>query len=253
MTNQTKAWVAAAKPAADYQGTSSTFSIASLEFSRERSYDRTLLRLTARGTRTFDHGGFELLNVHALLLDADGAPIARRSHESSRQTLLGPLTIWAHELYDDQLAAAAALIYEVETRVDVRRVLLAGTLATIDLDTEDRRPWPLTITSQADDALVRFTVRTGFNRGEFEIGFAAESTDLHDGHRHDLELDLCDDSGAVVATRSTSISLTPAGVAFGDTSMRLEKKVARAVRSLVIRGRSEVRAVARIGPFTIPT
>jgi hypothetical protein len=251
-TRQTVAWVKTARPPAGYHGTFTGFSLTSPELSRERSYDRTLLRFTARGARAFPDGGFELSNLYAILIAADGAPIVRRSHESGRQTVIGPLTTWAHELYDEQLAAAAALVYEVETRLDVRRTILEGDLATILLDADDRRPWPLTITAQPADPLLRLSLRTAFNRGDLDVWLAGEATDLHDGHRHDLELELRDAAGTVVGTRAMSLSIGPTGLAFNDYSLRLEKSVARTVHSLALRCRSEVRAIARVGPFTIP-
>jgi hypothetical protein len=249
---QTQAWAKAARPVAGYQGTFTTFSVSSVELARERSYDRTLLRFTGRGVRAITDGGFEVANIHAILIGADGAPIVRRSHESNRQTLIGPVTTWAHELYDEQLAAAAALVYEVETRIDVRRTILEGELATILLDADDRRPWPLTITAQPADPLLRLSVGTWFSRSDFEIWLAGEATDLHDGHRHDFELDLRDAAGAVVANRTMSLSVGPSGLAFTDYSLRLEKAVARAVHALSVRCRSEVRAIARVGPFALP-
>lgn len=252
MLNQTSAWVAAAGPATDHRTRSAAFALSAPEFARERSYDRTLLRFTARGERRFTDGGFELANVHVLLLDAAGAAIARRGHESNRQTLLGPLTTWAHEVYDEQLAAAAALVYEVETRVDVRRVVLAAGLAPIELDGDERRPWPMTITAQPDDPLLRLAVRVTVSRGDIELVLTGEATDLHDGHRNDFELELHDEAGAVIATRSMSLGIPATNLAVTDYSLRLEKRVARAVRALVLRCRSEVRAITRVGPFTIP-
>ncbi|MCE9573414.1 MAG: hypothetical protein K8W52_09670 [Deltaproteobacteria bacterium] len=250
--SQLQAWVKAARPVAGYHGEHVAFALSSLTLTRERAGDRTLLRLTGRGTRAFPDGGFELSSVYAILIGADGAPIIRRGHDSGRQTLLGPHTTWAHELYDEQLASAAALVYEIETRVDVRRPILAGALAAITLDADDRRPWPLALTSAPVDPLLRLSLGTNFNRGELEVWLAGEATGPHDGHRNELELDLLDASGAVIASRAMTLSIGPSGLAFNDYCLRLEKPVARAVASLVVRGRSEVRAIARVGPFTIP-
>lgn len=251
MTKQTRAWVEGARPLADFSTRNAIFSLSSPELSRERSYDRTVLRFTAKAERTFTEGGFELSNIYVVLVDADGAPIVRRSHDSGRQTLLGPLTTWCHEIHDDQLAAAAAMVYEVETRVDHRRVILEGDLAALDLDSGDRQPWPLAITSAPADPLLQLSVRTLYNRGDFEIFLAGEATDVHDGHRHDFELDLRDEAGAVIAARTLSFSLNATGFGMTDSSQRLEKKVVRAVRKVTLRCRSEVRSIARLGPFQI--
>jgi|GEM_PF-6534961 len=251
-TTQTVAWAEGARPVAGYQGSFVGFSLEAIELTRERSYDRTLLRLTGRGTRTMPDAGYELSTVYAILLDADGLPIVRRSHDSGRQTLIGPITTWAHELYDDQLAAAAALVYEVELKIDLRRTLLEGDLETILLDADDRRPWPLTITSQPVDPLLRVALRPSFVRGELEVWLAGEATELHDGHRHDFEVELRDRAGIPVACRTMSLNIGPTGLGFNDLTVRLEKPVARVAHSLTLRGRSEVRTIARIGPFTLP-
>ena len=252
LVSQLHAWVKAARPIAGYHGEHTAFALSALSLSRERAGDRTLLRLSGRGSRTFPDGGFELASVYAILIGADGAPIVRRGHDSGRQTLLGPRTTWAHELYDEQLAAAAALVYEIETRIDVRRPLLAGTRAPIALDADDRRPWPLVLTSAPVDPLLRVSLGTVFNRGELELWLAGEATGPHDGHRTEFEIDVLDASGAVIASRAMTLSIGASGLAFNDYALRLEKPVARAVDGLVLRGRSEVRAIARVGPFTIP-
>lgn len=70
MTNQTRAWVAAARPAADYRGQFAAFSVSSIELSRERSYDRTLLRFRGRGERTFPDAAFAATGACSTLRDA---------------------------------------------------------------------------------------------------------------------------------------------------------------------------------------
>jgi hypothetical protein len=48
-----------------------------------------------------------------------------------------------------------------------------------------------------------------------------------------------------------SLCIDTPGVSFQETSIRMEKRVARSVASLELRGRSEVRVIARIGPLLL--
>jgi hypothetical protein len=66
-----------------------------------------------------------------------------------------------------------------------------------------------------------------------------------------MELALLDEGGTTVASRWMSMSINSPGVGYNDTSLRLEKKVARQVSSLEIRGRSEVRVINRVGPISL--
>jgi hypothetical protein len=250
MTKMTQAWVSAATDVGACRMTGPIFDLSGGAFSRERSYDLTVLRFESRGARTCGDGGFELWTVYAILVDLDGTVIVRRSHDSGRQTVIGPVTTWAHELSDDHLARAAALIYDVETRVDVRRSLVRGTLATIDLDREDRQLWPFTVTDGADDPLVAVSLSLSVRRGDIEINLVGETAMVHDGHRTEFEFDLLDEHGQLVASRTCSLSIRSGdGLGFGDTSLRLEKRVQRAVRSFELRGRTELRGLTRVGPF----
>ncbi len=224
-------------------------------FSRERSYDRTVLRFSSQGEHTIPDASYELAYIYALLLDERGQILNRRSHDSGRQTLLGPQTTWAHELYDDHLARAASVVYEVETRVDTRRPLYAGKLGSIELDPETRQLWPLTPAPNSagivGDPLMQLSFSTWYNRGELELFLMAASTCPNDGHRSELEVTLLDDAGAPVASRWMNIHINGTGVGHNDFSLRLEKKLARQLSKLEIRGRTEVRSIARMGPILI--
>lgn len=218
---------------------------------RERSYDRTMLRFLAAGERTLPEASYELNNIYAVLLDERGQLITRRSHESNRQTLLGPVCTWGHELYDEQLSRAASILYEVEARVDYRRTLFSSKLLPVDLDSEARQPWVAAEGGFVDDRLMQLSLGTFYSRNDLEISLMATTSCVHDGHRSELELMLLDEAGVMIANKWISISIGSTGVGYNDSSIRLEKKVARAVHKLEVRGRSEVRVVGRIGPILL--
>ncbi|MBK9032176.1 MAG: hypothetical protein IPL61_12805 [Myxococcales bacterium] len=250
MTTTTRGWVDAAIAVTDCRQRGPIFDVEGGAFDRERSYDNVLLRFDARGQRTCGAGGFELANVYAVLVDPDGAVIVRRSHDSYRQNVIGAIVTWAHELPDEHLARAAALIYEVETRVDLRRTLLAGTLGPVDLDREDRQQWSYTATEAPTDPLLHVSLSLAFRRGDIEVNVVGETALTHDGHSTSFEFDVLDEHGHVLASRTMSLSIRTAdGLGFADTSMRLEKRVQRVMRGFALRGRTEVRGLTRVGPF----
>lgn len=219
--------------------------------SRERSYDRTLLRFSAPGERLVSGAAYELSTVYGVLFDAGGRVIARRSNESNRQTLLGETCTWSHEFYDEHLALAAGLGYEVEARVDVRRVLLAGKLSPVDIDSEARQPWAVAAVETKPDPLMSATFTLSYCRGYCEVAMAATSALVHDGHRSEIELALGDEAGKVLASRWTSLSLNATGIGYNDPSISLEKRIARQVATVSVAARTEVRSVTRIGPIAV--
>jgi|JI10StandDraft_1071094.scaffolds.fasta_scaffold140911_3 hypothetical protein len=250
MTTMTLGWVGAAIPVEDCQLSSPIFELSGGAISRERSYDQTVLRFESRGARTCGAGGFELSSINAILVDPDGAVIIRRSNDSQRQTVIGPVTTWAHEFAEGHLARAAAMVYDVETRIDVRRPLLRGQLGAIDLDREDRQLWPFAVIDVPADPLMEVSLSLSARRGDIEINLVAEARVCHDGHRTEFEFDLLDEQGQLVGSRCVNLSIRSGdGIGFGDTSLRLEKRVQRAVRSFELRGRTELRGLTRVGPF----
>lgn len=240
----------AAEAARDYSVKTPVFQLRSPTFARERSYDRTMLRFTAPGERLLPDASYEINNVYAILLDDRGQFITRRGHESNRQTLVGPTCTWGHELYDEQLARAASILYEVEARIDYRRTLLSSVMTPVDFDADTRQPWALE-SGFIDDRLLQMSVSTFYNRGDLEINTMATSTCLHDGHRNELEFAFLDEHGALLASRWLSVSIGTPGVGYNDTSIRMEKekRVARAIHRMEVRARSEVRTFGRIGPI----
>lgn len=242
----------AAEPARSYSVKTPVFQLRSPTFSRERSYDRTMLRFTAPGERLLADASYEINNVYAILLDDRGQIINRRGHESNRQTLIGASCTWGHEFYDEQLARAASILYEVETRIDYRRILLSSRMSPVDFDSDTRQPWLLE-NSFIDDRLMQMSVGTFYSRGDLEISAMATSTCLHDGHRSELELAFFDEAGNLLASRWMSMSIGTPGVGYNDTSLRLEKekRIARAIHRMEVRGRSEVRTIGRVGPISL--
>jgi hypothetical protein len=237
--------------ARDLTSDHAAFRLSKPVFARERSYDRTVLRFTAPGERLIPEASYETSYIYAVLLDEHGQLITRRSSESNRQTLVGPVCTWAHELYDEQLARAASILYEVETRVDSRRTLFSGKLQPVDLDSEARQPWLPAGKPSNEDRLMQISFGAFYNRGDFELSIMSSTNCIHDGHRYELEVVLLDETGAVVASKWMTMSINSPGIGYNDFSLRLEKKVARAVSSLQIHARSEVRTVNRVGPIML--
>ena len=94
MTTMTRGWVDSAIAVGECRQAGAIFRVEGGSFARERSYDNVVLRFEARGARTCGDGGFELANVHAILVDAEGAVIVRRSHDSYRQNVVGATVTW---------------------------------------------------------------------------------------------------------------------------------------------------------------
>lgn len=250
MTTMTRGWVDSAIAVGECRQAGAIFRVEGGAFARERSYDNVVLRFEARGARTCGDGGFELANVHAILVDADGAVIVRRSHDSYRQNVVGATVTWAHELSDEHLSRAAALVYDVETRLDQRRTLLRGAFGAIDLDREDRQMWGYTATEAPTDPLLQLSLSLSFRRGDIELSMVGETTVIHDGHSTSFEFEVLDEHGQLLASRTTSLSIRSGdGLGFNDTSLRLEKRVQRAAHSFALHGRSDVRGLTRVGPF----
>jgi hypothetical protein len=61
--------------------------------------------------------------------------------------------------------------------------------------------------------------------------------------------DLFDQEGNPIASRTASFSIGAPGLGYTDTNVRLERRVAKVVHGFEIRGRTKVRALARVGPF----
>jgi hypothetical protein len=218
--------------------------------SRERAYDRTLLRFSASGERLIPSAAYDVSSVYAVLFDPAGRVVNRRCHEGGRQLLLGETCTWSHELYDEHLAISASLAYEVETRVDVRRVLLAGKLSSVDIDSEARQPWFIHAVETKPDPLMSASFTLTFCRGYCDVFMAATSAVVHDGHRSEIELVFSDEAGKVLASRWTSLSINSTGVGYNDNSITLEKRVARQIATISVSARTEVRSVTRVGPIS---
>lgn len=252
MTTTTRGWVDAAVAAADYRLTGAIFELGEVTLARERAYDNVHLLFAARGRRLVTEGGFELANVHACLLDASGAVIVRRGHDSYRQSVVGAVVRWGHELADDHLDRAVAVVYDVETRLDLRRPLVRGQFGGLDLDREDRQPLPFTAAPLPRDPLMEVGVALAFRRNEIEINLVAESALAHDGHASYLDFDVLDEAGEIVGSRALSLSIRAGDrVGFADAGLRIEKRVQREMRGFALRGRSEVRALTRVGPLRL--
>ena len=241
----------AARAASTYQTETAVVRVDGASLTRERSYDRTLLRFAARGERLIADAGYELSGVNAMLLDQHGEIVARRSHESNRQFLLGATCTWAHEFYEEQLAIAASIASESEARLTTRRPLFTTALAAMELDADSRQLWRCTSAPTASDRLLRLSIGTFYNRGDLELLLMGSTAAVHDGHSNDLELNLRDGDGEVIATRWGRLSIGSSAIGYGDTSIRLEPRIGRAVRSLELIVRSEVRTINRIGPLLL--
>ncbi|MEZ4404388.1 MAG: hypothetical protein R3B06_30485 [Kofleriaceae bacterium] len=100
------------------------------------------------------------------------------------------------------------------------------------------------------DPLLELNLSLSVRRGGSEINLVGETTVCHDGHRTEFEFDLLDEHGQLLGSRSTHLSIRNGdGVGFADTSLRLEKRVQRAVHAFVLRGRTELRGLTGVGPF----
>jgi len=230
------------------------FELSDAELSSERSGSgNSVLRFKAKGQRHNGDGSYVIDRVAAVLLRQDASLVrVQRYHESNKPFVIGDKTSWSHDLYDAELASAAAILYLVETRLLVSRTLLRCELGPVDLIAESAT-WPIVSKHVEHCDLVHVDVALSTRRGErVDISLTAESDVVNRGHSITAELYLLDGNGIALTSAVASGSLVN-GFACEKTDTGIDRATARDIRSIEVRGRVEVTVVSEIGPFTIPS
>ena len=227
------------------------FTIEAGEVVRSVAGSRTALRFTAPSKRHLE-GGFEV-EVHAVLFDAQGRFVHRRSSERSR-TVLGNRATWVHEVENDALASASRLSYEISHRFDYRRKIVAGELPELPTaaDGSDYFRWVNFDARTLEDRAVKLDIGFWARNSSFEITMSQQPKLVTDSCRTEWELDLLDGDNTVMFSRNGSISLNYGGPAYDDSSISMDRRSMRQLKFYELRGRTECRAIARLALDAIP-
>lgn len=228
------------------------FELSDASLAAERtSSGNTVLRLRANGKRHNNDGSYQVERVSVVLLRQDGSLVrVQRYHESNKPFVIGDVITWSHELYDAELASAAAAFYIVETRIHVARALLRCDLGPVDLVAESA-VWPIVSKQVKHSDLVNVDVAVSVRRGErVDLSLTAESTVLNRGHSLSTEFYLVDGDGIALTSAGTSSSLVN-GFAYDKTDAGIDRTAARSIRALEVRARIEVNVMSEIGPIAL--
>lgn len=211
---------------------------------------RTLLAFAAPAARHLD-GGLDI-NVYAVLFDAQGRFIARRSNDRNR-TVLGNRAQWVHEIENDWLAQAARITYEIEYRFDHRRKILGGELPQLSAEAaaSDYYRWLNLDPRSLEDRIVRLDFALWVRSSELVVTISQQPTFTTDSCRTELELDFVDADHQLAYTRTFATSLNCGQPSFDDTSIGIDRRALRTLRFFELRGRTEARGIARWS-FDVP-
>jgi hypothetical protein len=230
---------------------SAAFTIEEGDLTRHPSGSRTALRFVAPAKRHID-GGFDL-DVNVILFDAQGRFVHRRSSDRGR-TVLANRAFWVHEIENDCLAAATQLVYEVSHRFDYRRRIIAGELPEISpqADGSDYYRWLNLDPRTLEDRVVKLDFGLWTRNSYVEITMSQLPKLQTDSCRTEWELDLLDADRNVCYARTGTASLNCAGPSYDDTSISMDRRSMRQLKFFELRGRTEVRAIAKLPIDSIP-
>lgn len=225
------------------------FTLGEGSVTRESTTKRTLLRFTAPSKRLID-GGFSV-SVHAVLLDAQGRFITRRSGASTERTVISTRASWEHEVDNDKLAAATQVVYMIDNRFDYRRKLLGGELPPLPAEADGSDFWRwLALDARAlEDRAIKLDLTLWARDSSLEITHTQTPKLVTDNCRTEFELDLLDADQQIVFAKTFSTSMTGGRPAFDDSSISMDRRILRTLRFFELRGRTEVRGIT---PLTVP-
>ena len=220
--------------------------------SKQPSGSRTALRFEAPAKRHFPEGGFDF-DVYAILFDAQGRLVGRRSNERSK-SVLANRAAWLHEIDTDIVANATSLVYEIQHRFDYRRRIVAGEMPDLPVqaDGSDYYRWSNFDPRTLEDRAVKLDIAFWARNSYFEITLSQTPKVATDSCRTEWELDLIDAQNMVVASRTGSISLNCGQPSFDDSSLSMDRKTMRTLKFFELRGRTEVRALERLAVAALP-
>jgi len=209
------------------------------------SSSRTMLRFTAPSARQID-GGFDA-QVSAVLFDGQNRLIGRRGG-SRDKTILGNRALWIHEIDNDWIGQAARVVYEIEHRFDYRRKIVAGELPQLpaDADISDYFRWLNLDPRTLEDRAVRFDFALWARSSELAVTVSQHPKLVTDSCRTELELDLLDGDHNLCFSRPFSCGLNYGQPNVDDTSISMDRRTLRALKFFELRGKTEVRAIAKL-------
>jgi hypothetical protein len=227
------------------------FTIEPGQVTRTSTGSRAVLKFEAPAKRHLD-GGLDL-DVYAILFNAQGRFVHRRSSERSR-TVLANRAAWTHEIDNDVIANATRIVYEIAHRFDYRRKIVAGELPELpsQADGSDYFRWIDLDPRTLEDRCVKLDVGFWARNSNFEITMSQTPKLPTDSCRTEWELDLLDAQGSVAFARTGSISLNYGMPAFDDSSISMDRKAMRQLKFFELRGRTECRAIAPLALDAIP-
>ncbi len=221
------------------------FTLGAGTVTRESGGSRSVFRFVAPAKRHIE-GGFSV-SVAAVLFDAQGRFVARRSG-SSDKTVLANRAAWEHEFEHDKLAAATTLVYDIEHRVDYRRKIIGGELPALPAESDGSDYWRwLSLDARAlEDRLVKLDIGLWARNSSLEITYSQACKLVADSCRTEFELDLIDADQQILFAKTFSCSLSSGRPPFDDTSVSMDRKVLRSLRFFELRGRTECRAISQL-------
>jgi len=228
------------------------FTIESGQLTKHSSGSRTSFQFEARSSRHFPDGGFDF-DVYVVLFDAQGRFVYRRSADRPRPVLANRAA-WTHEIENDVLANATSLVYDIHHRLDYRRRIVAGELPELpaQADGSDYFRWIGLDPRTLEDRVVKLDVGIWARGSSIDITMSQTPKITTDTCRTEWEIDFLDEHNLVVASRNGSTSMNYGLPAHDDTSLSIERKVLRTLKFFELRGKTELRAIAKLPVDTLP-
>lgn len=227
------------------------FTLDAGQVTKHSAGSRTAFRFAAPSKRHLD-GGFDA-EVNLVLFDAQGRFVHRRSGERSR-TVLANRAFWVHEVDNDCVASATCMVYEISHRFDFRRKIVAGELPELpsQADGSDYFRWLNLDPRTLEDRAIKLDFALWARNSSIEITSTQQSNIATDSCRTEWELDLLDGDYQVCFTRSGSVGLNYGGPSYDDASISMDRRSMRTLKFFELRGRTEIRAIARLSIDSIP-
>ncbi len=218
---------------------------------REKAGDRVQLAFTAPCKRAFD-GGYELSGIYAALHDRDGRLVVRRSAEWGK-SLLTNRAAWVHEFLPEQVSAATSLVYEIDYRFDYRRTVATGELPTLPAEADGSDWWRMVAPDPRSltDRCARFDLGLFARSSSVEIWVVQHPQESFENLRTEFEFEMLDADGVSALARTFSVSGCGTNPTYTDTAPSIERRALRGLRFYTLRGRTEARLLARMGPFEL--
>ena len=168
--------------------------------------------------------------------------------------MLANRAVWIHKIDNDALANATTLVYEIQHRFDYRRRIVAGEVTELpaQADGSDYFRWLNFDPRTLEDRAVKLDVGFWARNSEIQLTMSQTPKVMTDSCRTEWELDLFDAQNMILASRTGSVSLNYGQPAFDDWSLSMDRRSMRVLKFFELRGRTEIRALARLAVDALP-